>query len=132
MKTVSKLILLAGLFGAPFALLAKSSEQAYVESFQGRSDVPVPISVVSPQIQARYAGRTVVVEFIVDATGTPGSLKLRDGHKVPAELGAPILVALAQWRFAPLVRDGVGVSVPVAVPVTVVDRLDSSGMLATR
>ncbi len=132
MKTVSKLILLAGLIGAPFALNAKSPEQAYVESFQGRSDMPVLISVVSPVITSRHAGRTVVVEFIVDGTGTPHNLVLRDETEVPAELAEPIVAALAKWRFAPLVRDGAGVAVRMAVPITIHAEFDPQGLIATR
>ncbi|MDP1581137.1 MAG: hypothetical protein Q8M02_12730 [Candidatus Didemnitutus sp.] len=132
MKTVSKLILLAGLIGAPFALNAKTPEQAYVESFQGRSDMPVPISVVSPVIAHRHAGRTIVVEFIVDGSGVPREIALRHGAEMPATLAEPIVTALAQWRFTPLVRAGAAVAVRMAVPITIHAELAPQGMIATR
>ena len=35
-----------GFLAAPLALSAKSTERAYVESYRGRTDIPVPVSVV--------------------------------------------------------------------------------------
>jgi len=48
MNTKSKITLSLGLLLAPFALMAKSPETTYVESYHGRTDIPVPVSVVTP------------------------------------------------------------------------------------
>jgi len=71
MNTKSKLALSLGLLVLPLALLAKSPETAYVESYHGRSDIPVPVSVVTPEVEPRFAGQQVTLEFVVDATGKP-------------------------------------------------------------
>ena len=71
MNTKSKLTLSLGLLLAPLALMAKSPEKAYVESYRGRTDIPTPISVVSPVVEFRHAGQQVVLEFVVDPKGKP-------------------------------------------------------------
>ena len=116
MKHVIKLILFASLL-LPASLFAKTAEEAYVESFAGRTDVPVPISVVKPMVDPSYEGERVWLSFIVD----------RDG--VPREIAAPVdadrtlvkqlAAAVAQWRFKPLVRDGVVVRARVTLPFNV-------------
>lgn len=116
MKHVIQLILITS-FLVPAALWAKSSEEAYVESFAGRTDVPVPISVVKPVVDPSYEGARVWLSFIVD----------RDG--VPREIAAPIdadrtlvkqlAAAVSQWRFKPLMRDGVVVRARVTLPFNV-------------
>ena len=42
MNTKSKLTLSLGLLALPLALVAKSPEKAYVESYRGRTDIPAP------------------------------------------------------------------------------------------
>ena len=59
MNTKSKIVLSLGLLAVPFALWAKSPESAYVESYRGRTGIPVPLSVVTPELDARYSGQPV-------------------------------------------------------------------------
>jgi TonB family protein len=120
MNTKSKIALSLGLLLVPLALSAKSPESAYVESYHGRSDIPVPISVVSPEVESRYAGQEVVLEFVVDTTGKP-TLITSGSPAADRELVASVLAAVEQWRFAPALADGKPVARKVALPVKIVD-----------
>lgn len=132
MKTsVLKIALLLGTLAAPFALSAKSVEQAYIESYQGRSDIPVPLAVVKPAVSSRYAGQTVEVEFTVDTTGKPVALAVRNA--LPAELTTPVKDALSQWKFAPArTVTGEPVAMKVLIPVKIVDDLTAGTQLAMK
>jgi TonB family protein len=129
MNTKSKIVLSLGLLLAPLALVAKSPESAYVESYHGRSDIPVPVSVVTPEVDARFAGQQVVIEFVVDATGTPTQITSTTPAANP-ELVKSVLVAVEQWHFAPALVDGKPVTRKVVLPVKVVDSLDSVSRFA--
>ena len=128
-KSVLNVALILGVLAAPFAVSAKSVEQAYVESFKGRTDIPVPVEVVKPSVSSRYAGMTVEVEFLVDVSGKPVDLALR--ANAPAELADPVKSALAQWKFAPArTVAGEPVAMKVCVPVKIVDDLVAGSVLA--
>ena len=131
MKTVSALIVIAGLFSASFAFGAKSQEEAYIESFHGRAGVPVPVSVVKPKISEEFSGFTVVLEFTVDATGTPRNVRPRQ-DALPEALVNPLVDAVAQWKFTPLSANGAPVEAKVALPMVIVSDGDTSRLLATR
>jgi hypothetical protein len=131
MNTKSKLVLSLGLLVAPLALLAKSPESAYVESYHGRTDVPVPISVIMPEVDPRFAGRQVTLEFVVDPTGKPVQIApVTPG--ADAELVTAVTAAIAQWKFSPVLVDGLPVARKVALPVVIVDALDRSSRLALK
>ncbi len=131
MNTKSKLVLSLGLLAVPLALLAKSPEQIYVESYLGSSGVPVPVSVVTPEVESRFAGTQVMLEFVVDPTGKPV-------HIAPATPGADaglvaaVSAAVAQWRFAPARVDGQPVARKVLLPVAIVDSFDAAPRLALK
>jgi hypothetical protein len=120
MNTKSKIALSLSLLAAPLALLAKSPESAYVESYHGRTDIPVPISVVSPEVDARFAGQQVTLEFVVDTAGKP-TLIASNSPKADAELVATVTAAVAQWKFAPVLVNGLPVARKVALPINIVD-----------
>ncbi len=127
--SVLKIALILGTLAAPFALSGKSVEQAYIESYQGRSDIPVPVAVVKPAVSSRYAGQVVEVEFVVDTTGKPVELAVR--NPLPAELTTPVKAALAQWKFAPArTVAGEPVAMKVRVPVKIVDDFTTGTTLA--
>ncbi len=131
MNTKSKLALSLGLIALPLALLAKSPEKTYVESYQGRSGIPVPTSVVMPEVESRFAGQKVTLEFVVDSTGTP----TRIASATPgadAELVAAVSSAVAQWKFSPALVDGKPVARKVVLPVNIVDSLDHASRLAMK
>ena len=127
MNTKSKLALSLGLLVLPLALVAKSPEKAYVESYRGRTDIPVPISVVTPEVESRFAGQQVTLEFVVDATGKP-MLISSASPKADAELVAAITTAVAQWKFSPALVDGLPVAKKVVLPVTIVDSFDKAAV----
>ncbi len=119
-KSSLQLVLSLGLFAAPFALSAKTDEQAYVESFKGRTDIPVPVAVVKPAVSALYVGQTVKLEFVVDAAGNVTNIT--PVSKAPDQLVERLTVALAKWKFAPArSADGQPVSMKVAVPFRIAE-----------
>ncbi len=130
MKTVSKLILITGLLAAPLALLAKSLETTYVESFRGRTDMPKPTKVISPKVASEYAGTSVQLAFTVDESGTPQEITVPEA--TPADLAKTLTAAVAQWKFEPLVRDGKAVRTKVVLPMLIVDELNAATKLAAK
>jgi len=131
MNMKSKLALSLGLLAAPLALLAWSPEKAYVESSRIRPDTPVPISVIMPEVSARFAGQQVVLEFVVDTAGKP-TLITSVTPGANAELVASVTSAVAQWKFSPALVDGKPVARKVALPVNIVDNLDNATRFASR
>ena len=129
MNTKSKIALSLGLLLAPLALMAKSPETTYVESYHGRTDIPVPISVVSPEVSSRFVGQQVVLEFVVDTAGKP-TLLASETPAADTELVAAVLSAVEQWQFAPALADGKPVARKVVLPVKIVDELGSSSRFA--
>jgi TonB family protein len=121
MNTKSKILLSLGLLAAPLALTAKSPESAYVESYQGRADIPVPVSVVMPEVSSRYIGEQVIIEFVVDELGKPTLLTSAKAD-VDSELLTAVLAAVAQWQFAPAVVDGKPMARKVMLPVMIVNQ----------
>ncbi|HWA28666.1 MAG TPA: TonB family protein [Lacunisphaera sp.] len=119
MKTKSKLALSLGLLAAPLALLAWTPEKAYVESYRNRTETPVPTSVVTPEVSPKFAGQTVVLEFVVDPTGKPTSIASATPG-ANAELVAAVTDAVSQWKFIPAHVAGVPVARKVALPVNIV------------
>jgi len=131
MNTKSKIVLSLGLLAVPFALWAKSPESAYVESYRGRTGIPVPLSVVMPELEAKYTGQSVVFEFVVDTTGKP-VLITPAAPNADAELVASVTAAIAQWRFAPALVDGRPVARKVALPVNIVGQFDNATRFAVK
>lgn len=128
-KSVASFSLVLGLAAVP-GLPARTAEQAWVDSYQGRTDIPVPLSVVAPEVPSRHAGRVVELEFVVTAAGRPEDLLLRT--PVARDLGESLRDAVAQWRFAPATRDGQAVARRVVVPFHIVDRDAGDGALLQR
>ena len=125
MNTKSKISLSLGLLLAPIALLANSQdreESAYVEAYHNRTDIPVPVSVVSPEVESRFIGQEVVLRFVVDTTGKP-TLITSASPAADHELVASVLAAVEQWHFAPALADGRPVARKVELPVKIVDPL---------
>lgn len=120
MNTKSKLALSLGLLLAPLALAAADApEKAYVESYRNRAGGPIPTSVIAPEVSSRFAGRQVVLEFVVDATGRPTEIRsVTPGAN--EELVASVSDAVARWKFSPALVDGQPVARKVALPVRIV------------
>lgn len=131
MNTKSKIVLSLGWLAVPFALWAKSPESAYVESYRGRTGIPVPLSVVMPELEAKYTGQSVVFEFVVDATGKPVHIAPA-APNTDAELVASVTAAITQWRFAPALVNGRPVARKVALPVNIVGQFDNATRFAVK
>lgn len=131
MKAVSKLVvlLIVGVFGSGVAL-AKSDEQAYLESCVKAPGVPVPIAVVTPAVGAEFNGAVVHLEFVVDEAGKPVDLAVKS---TPDDrLASTVLDAVKQWKFKPAERGGVPVETRVSLPVRIVDGPADYVRLASR
>jgi len=125
MKAVNKLAVLLGL-GALLAVSvsAKTTEQAYLDSYQKSPNKPVPVSVVSPtHISSDYAGSKVEVAFTVDTQGAPTGLSVVSAPD--AMIARVIMDAVKQWRFTPVQRNGTAVATKVVLPVRIVDNGDA-------
>jgi hypothetical protein len=120
MNTKSKLTLSLGLLVLPLAALAKSPEKAYVESYRGRTDIPAPITVVTPVVEPRYAGQQVVLEFVVDTAGKPVLISAVTPG-ADAGLVAVVTSAVEQWKFSPARVNGTPVARKVVLPVNIVE-----------
>jgi TonB family protein len=129
MNTKSKIVISLGLLLAPFALMAKSPETAYVESYHGRTDIPVPVSVIMPEVSSRFVGQQIVLQFVVDTAGKP-TLIASNTPAADSELVAAVLSAVEQWQFAPALADGKPVARKVSLPVRIVDEFGSATRFA--
>ncbi|MCX6952338.1 MAG: energy transducer TonB [Verrucomicrobia bacterium] len=120
MKAVNKLAVLFSLIAlSALSAIAKTEEQVYLESCRKEPGVPVPVAVVSPSVGPEYAGTTVQLEFIVDATGKPADLSVKSD--TDSTLAAAVTDAVKKWRFAPVITNGVAVATKVSLPIRIVD-----------
>jgi TonB family protein len=118
MNNVSKLvafILLTSLVGVS-GLRANNKwvEREYVKSFQGRTDMPVPLKVVSPEAVSDIVGQ-VYVQFVVSETGRPTQIIIK--ACTDHALVDSVLAAVSRWTFAPATIDGVPVPKTLILPV---------------
>lgn len=120
MKAVNKLAVLLSLGSlAPFAAMAKTPEQAYIDANRSTNGAPVPVAVVSPHVSSDYVGATVELEFIVDSKGQATDFSVKSSPD--STLAAEVVAAVKQWQFAPAQRDGSAVAAKVALPVHIVE-----------
>jgi TonB family protein len=119
MKNINKLALVLGL-GAllPLAVSAKSAEDAYIDSAQRGPGIPVPVTVVSPDVASYDIGKTAKVEFVVDATGRTSGFTVVSTDD--PQLADAMIEALKQWKFDPARQNGVAVATKVVLPVRIV------------
>jgi len=119
MKNISKLALLLSLGAlAPLAAKAKTLEQAYIDSCSKGPGIPVPVSVVTPDVDGYDIGQTVRVEFVVDTTGHPSDFTIKSASD--RDLAAAVVDAVKRWEFTPAQRNGAPVATRVILPVRVV------------
>lgn len=120
MKAVNKLAVLFSLTAlSALSAIAKTEEQVYLESCRKEPGVPVPVAVVAPSVGREYAGTTVQLEFIVDATGKPAGFSVKSD--TDSALAEVVTDAVKQWRFAPAMSNGVAVATKVSLPIRIVD-----------
>ncbi len=113
MNAVKKLAIVLSLGASVVSASAASIEKAYVESFDGVTDQPVPVSVVAPAILADR-GAEVILEFVVDTAGVPQGIKVASSNN--EKLAAAAIKAVTEWRFTPRVKDGEAVESKVRLP----------------
>lgn len=125
MKNINKLALLLSL-GAllPLAASAKTLEQSYIESCNKGPGVPVPVTVVSPEVSGYDIGESVKVEFVVDTTGRTSDISIKSASD--RELAEAVVDAVKEWRFTPAQRNGIPVATKVLLPVRVVEAAGAS------
>ena len=120
MKTISMLVRFAGLLAlgatAPFAF-GLSTNDAYVASYRGRTDIPVPVKVVAPTVDASLVGNRVELEFLVDTRGRPQNIRLQSA--TDSQLGESVKEAVSRWKFAPAKSNGAAVAMKVLLPVVI-------------
>ncbi len=80
---------------------------------------------MKPDVSYRFAGKQVVLEFVVDATGKPTEIKAVTPG-VDTELVNTVAEAVARWKFSPALVDGKPVARKVALPVNIVANIDSA------
>src|SRR5437868_3598036 len=119
MKTI-KMLFGAALVGG----VISTSAFAYTETPSAwpqaaRPGVPTVTKVVNPTgLPQRFEGATVHVSFTVDPTGQPRNIRLLD--ESDANLAKSLTVAVSQWQFAPVQKNGVPVSTKVLLPLKLV------------
>ncbi len=121
MNKVSMLAKLVSLlaFGvaAPLAF-GLTTNQAYIATYAGRKDIPVPIKVIAPSATASQAGARVQIEFLVDTAGRPKDVTVQSA--TDPDFAEMARVAVEQWRFAPARANGTPVPMKVLLPIVVV------------
>lgn len=126
-KNKLALLLSIGALVTTFAS-AKTLEQSYIETCRKGTDVPVPVSVVSPHVDGYDIGQAVQVEFVVDTTGHTSAVAVKSASdRVFAEA---VVDAVKQWTFTPAQRNGAPVATKVVLPVRVVQSAKANIFLA--
>lgn len=117
MKVILNLIV-----GLLLALGTASAVADYSETvaqqFAGRSDVPVPVHVVSPTLGSEALGTELTVHLTVNEGGVPTDISVDTADRLVAER---IIAAVRQWRFKPALLDGEPVARRVRVPMSIVE-----------
>ncbi len=113
MNAVKKLAFVLSIGALAGAAFAASSEKSYLATFDAAPGVPVPVKVVAPKITAP-SGTEVILEFVVDRTGVPRDITVFKSNDV--ELAEKAVEVVAEWRFTPVLKDGVTVDTKVKLP----------------
>ena len=98
------------------ALLVGSAVSLAAEE---KSEPPVPVRTVMPQIPASFS-RTgssglVTVSFLVDEKGLVQQAAVEKSSD--PELNEPALLAIRKWRFKPARKEGTPVAMRVSIPI---------------
>jgi TonB family protein len=114
---------------AASAATAKSYEERYVESFSARTDMPVPVKAITPDVPSVESSVEVEVKFVVDTAGVPRDISVADTGD--ASLEASLAEAVSKWRFRPLLKDGKAITSKVILPVRII-RYEDDALVAMR
>jgi TonB family protein len=122
-------MLSVGIWIAASAATAKTYEERYVESFATRTDMPVPVKAIAPEVPKEVESVEIEVKFVVDTAGVPREISVADS--VDSALGESLVAAVGQWRFRPLLKDGKAVTAKMILPVRIV-RYRGDSLVAMR
>ncbi|MDD2764496.1 MAG: energy transducer TonB [Opitutaceae bacterium] len=114
---IAKLVSLLALGAAAPLAFGMTTAQAYIDSYRGRTDIPVPVSIVAPQADDSLVGARVEVEFLVDGTGRPQQVQVLSA--TDDAFGMSVRNAVKQWKFEPARLNGTPVARKVLLPVLV-------------
>lgn len=123
MKRITLLAILGLAMGAASAY-ADSDARAYLRSYAGRTDIPVPVQAVSPETRSAEIGAAVDVQFVVGLDGVPADVTIVASND--AALAKSVVASLKEWRFKPTMREGKAVTAKVLLPFRVVASGDYS------
>jgi TonB family protein len=101
------------------AAFGLTTTQAYIESYRGRTDIPVPVKVVAPSADSSLVGAKVELEFVVDAAGRPQQIQVLSA--TDSGFAVSVREAVRQWQFAPAKPHGTPVPMKVELPVLVTE-----------
>lgn len=124
MKRIKLLAILGLTMGVAASAHADSDARAYLRSYAGRTDIPVPVQAVSPEARSSEPGAAVDVQFVVGLDGKPADVTVIASNN--DALAKSVVASLKEWRFKPATRDGKAVAAKVLLPVRVVDGSDYS------
>lgn len=126
MKRITLLAIL-GLALGTVAAHADSDARAYLRSYAGRTNLPVPVQAVSPETRLTDIGAAVDVQFVVGIDGRPADVTVVASNS--DALAKSVVASLKEWRFKPALREGKAVTAKVLLPFRVVgDGADSLAM----
>jgi TonB family protein len=82
---------------------------------------PTPLKVVAPSgIARRFQGETIRLSLTIDEAGHPKNISLLAGRD--ANLERNLIPAIAQWKFAPAMKNGRPVATDVVLPIELVEK----------
>lgn len=114
MNAVKKLAIVLSLGALSVTASAATSEKAYVASYEGATEMPVPVKVVAPDITT-VRGAGVVLEFVIDKAGVPQDITVAESND--AKLAEAAIKAVEKWRFTPRMKNGETVTTKARLPV---------------
>ncbi len=129
MKKIHTLVMLSlGLLGSTAIHAADTAESDYVATAKKGPGIPVPVSVVAPEVRFAEAGAAAEVVLVVDPAGRPVDVAVKS--TTDKALGYAAREAVKKWRFEPAMVDGKPAAVKVLVPFTVAETAGSSPVFA--
>jgi len=102
------------------ALTASVIVDSVVTTDVASYSAPTPLKIVAPSgIARRFQGETIRLSLTIDETGKPRNIALLSQQD--SNLVRNLLPAIAQWKFAPAMKNGRPISADVVLPVELVD-----------
>lgn len=103
------------------ALTASVIVDSVVTTDVASYSAPTPLKIVAPSgIARRFQGETIRLSLTIDEAGRPKNINLLSVRDTNLERN--LLPAIAQWKFAPAMKNGRPVSADVVLPIELVDK----------